>query len=161
MRKLKLVIEETDDTGTITTTLPLAFAMDDDMGRPVAGVYDKLKSDHRRLRFATWLMPAVTEAIVQANYGTGQDSGAGIRGGVTMRKLKLVIEETDDTGTITTTLPLAFAMDDDMGRPVAGVYDKLKSDHRRLRFATWLMPAVTEAIVQANYGTGQDSGAGI
>lgn len=78
MRKLKLVIEETDDTGTITTTLPLAFAMDDDMGRPVAGVYDKLKSDHRRLRFDTWLMPAVTEAIVQANYGTGQDSWAGI-----------------------------------------------------------------------------------
>lgn len=76
--KLKLVIEETDDTGTITTTLPLAFAMDDDMGKPVAGVYDKFKSDHRRLRFATWLMPAITEAIVQANYGTDQDSEAGI-----------------------------------------------------------------------------------
>ena len=53
MRKLKLVIEETDDTGTITTTLPLAFAMHDDMGNPVAGVYDALKGDHRRLRFAT------------------------------------------------------------------------------------------------------------
>lgn len=73
---LKLTIEETDDSGT-TTTLPLAFAMHDDMGKPVAGVYDKLKSDHRRLRFATWLMPAVTEAIVQANYGTDQDSVAG------------------------------------------------------------------------------------
>ena len=76
--KLKLVIEETDDTGTITTTLPLAFAMHDDTGNPVAGVYDKLKGDQRRLRFATWLMPAVTEAIVQANYGTDQDSEAGI-----------------------------------------------------------------------------------
>lgn len=69
--KLKLVIEETDDTGTITTTLPLAFAMHDDMWNPVAGVYDKLKSDHRRLRFATWL-------IAQANCGTDQDSEAGI-----------------------------------------------------------------------------------
>ncbi|MBS6205765.1 MAG: hypothetical protein KH548_05220 [Bifidobacterium catenulatum] len=76
--KLKLVIEETDDTGTITTTLPLAFAMHDDMWNPVAGVYDKFKSDHRRLRFATWLIPAITEAIVQANCGTDQDSEAGI-----------------------------------------------------------------------------------
>lgn len=74
---LKLTIEETDDSGT-TTTLPLAFGMHDDMGYPVAGVYDALKGDHRRLRFATWLMPAVTEAIVQANYGTDPDSGAGI-----------------------------------------------------------------------------------
>lgn len=74
---LKLTIEETDDSGTTTTTLPLAFGMYDDMGYPVAGVYDALKGDHRRLRFATWLMPAVTEAIVQANYGTDQDSGAG------------------------------------------------------------------------------------
>lgn len=74
---LKLTIEETDDSGTTTTTLPLAFGMHDDMGYPVAGVYDALKGDHRRLRFATWLIPAVTEAIVQANYGTGQDSGAG------------------------------------------------------------------------------------
>lgn len=74
---LKLTIEETDDSGT-TTTLPLAFGMYDDMGYPVAGVYDALKGDHRRLRFATWLMPAVTEAIVQANYGTDPDSGAGI-----------------------------------------------------------------------------------
>lgn len=76
--KLKLVIEETDDTGTITTTLPLAFAMHDDMWNPVVGVYDKLKSDHRRLRFATWLIPAITEAIAQANCGTDQDSEAGI-----------------------------------------------------------------------------------
>lgn len=75
--KLKLVIEETDDTGT-TTTLPLAFAMLDDIGNPVVGVYDKLKSDHRRLRFATWLIPAVTGAIMQANCGTDQDSEAGI-----------------------------------------------------------------------------------
>ncbi len=74
---LKLTIEETDDSGT-TTTLPLAFGMYDDMGYPVAGVYDALKGDHRRLRFATWLLPSVTEAIVQANYGTDQDSGAGI-----------------------------------------------------------------------------------
>lgn len=74
---LKLTIEETDDSGTTTTTLPLAFAMHDDMGKPVAGVYDKLKSDHRRLRFAIWLMPAVTEAMVQANYAADQDSGAG------------------------------------------------------------------------------------
>lgn len=74
---LKLTIEETDDSGT-TTTLPLAFGMYDDMGYPVAGVYDALKGDHRRLRFATWLMPAVTEAIVQANYGTDTDSEAGI-----------------------------------------------------------------------------------
>lgn len=75
---LKLTIEETDDSGTTTTTLPLAFGMSDDMGYPVAGVYDALKGDHRRLRFATWLMPAVTEAIVQANYGTDTDSEAGI-----------------------------------------------------------------------------------
>lgn len=75
---LKLTIEETDDSGTTTTTLPLAFGMYDDMGYPVAGVYDALKGDHRRLRFATWLMPAITEAIVQANYGTDQDSEAGI-----------------------------------------------------------------------------------
>ena len=74
MRKLKLVIEETDDTGT----MPLAFAMHDDMGKPVAGVYDKLKGDHRRLRFATWLMPAVTEAIVQANYGADIDPEEGV-----------------------------------------------------------------------------------
>lgn len=74
---LKLTIEETDDSGT-TTTLPLAFGMYDDMGYPVAGVYDALKGDHRRLRFATWLMPAITEAIVQANYGTDTDSEAGI-----------------------------------------------------------------------------------
>lgn len=74
---LKLTIEETDDSGT-TTTLPLAFGMHDDMGYTVAGVYDALKGDHRRLRFATWLMPAITEAIVQANYGTDQDSEAGI-----------------------------------------------------------------------------------
>lgn len=74
---LKLTIEETDDSST-TTTLPLAFGMHDDMGYPVAGVYDALKGDHRRLRFATWLMPAVTEAIAQANYGTDQDSEAGI-----------------------------------------------------------------------------------
>lgn len=74
---LKLTIEETDDSGT-TTTLPIAFGMYDDMGYPVAGVYDALKGDHRRLRFATWLMPAVTEAIVQANYGTDTDSEAGI-----------------------------------------------------------------------------------
>lgn len=73
---LKLTIEETDDSGT-TTTLPLAFGMHDDMGYPVAGVYDALKGDHRRLRFATWLLPSVTEAIVQANYDTDQDSGAG------------------------------------------------------------------------------------
>lgn len=78
MRKLKLVIEETDDTGTITTPLPLAFAMHDDMGNPVAGVYDALKGDHRRLRFATWLMPAVTEAIVQANYGADIDPEEGV-----------------------------------------------------------------------------------
>lgn len=74
---LKLTIEETDDSGT-TTTLPIAFGMYDDMGYPVAGVYDALKGDHRRLRFATWLMPSVTEAIVQANYGTDTDSEAGI-----------------------------------------------------------------------------------
>lgn len=74
---LKLTIEETDDSGTTTTTLPLAFGMHDDMGYPVAGVYDALKGDHRRLRFATWLLPSVTEAIVQANYDTDQDSGAG------------------------------------------------------------------------------------
>lgn len=74
---LKLTIEETDDSGT-TTTLPIAFGMYDDMGYPVAGVYDALKGDHRRLRFATWLMPAITEAIVQANYGTDTDSEAGI-----------------------------------------------------------------------------------
>ncbi len=74
---LKLTIEETDDSGTTTTTLPLAFGMHDDMGYPVAGVYDALKGDHRRLRFATWLLPFVTEAIVQANYDTDQDSGAG------------------------------------------------------------------------------------
>ena len=43
MRKLKLVIEETDDTGTITTTLPLAFAMKDEMRRPVAGEKNQLK----------------------------------------------------------------------------------------------------------------------
>lgn len=75
---LKLTIEETDDSGTTTTTLPLAFGMYDDMGYPVAGVYDALKGDHRRLRFATWLIPAITEAIVQANYGTDTDSEAGI-----------------------------------------------------------------------------------
>ena len=75
---LKLTIEETDDSGTTTTTLPLAFGMYDDMGYPVAGVYDALKGDHRRLRSATWLMPAITEAIVQANYGTDTDSEAGI-----------------------------------------------------------------------------------
>lgn len=75
---LKLTIEETDDSGTTTTTLPLAFAMYDDMGTPVAGVYDARKFDHRRLRFATWLMPSVTEAIVQANYGADTDSEAGI-----------------------------------------------------------------------------------
>ena len=74
---LKLTIEETDDSGT-TTTLPIAFGMYDYMGYPVAGVYDALKGDHRRLRFATWLMPAITEAIVQANYGTDTDSEAGI-----------------------------------------------------------------------------------
>lgn len=74
---LKLTIEETDDSGT-TTTLPIAFGMYEDMGYPVAGVYDALKGDHRRLRFATWLMPAITEAIVQANYGTDTDSEAGI-----------------------------------------------------------------------------------
>lgn len=74
--KLKLVIEETDDTGTITTTLPLAFAMYDDTGIPVAGVYDRLKSDHRRLRFATWLLPSATEAIVQANYEADPDPEA-------------------------------------------------------------------------------------
>lgn len=74
---LKLTIEETDDSGTTTTTLPLAFGMYDGMGYPVAGVYDALKGDHRRLRFATWLLPSVTEAIVQANYDTDQDSGAG------------------------------------------------------------------------------------
>lgn len=74
---LKLTIEETDDSGT-TTTLPIAFGMYDDMGYLVAGVYDALKGDHRRLRFATWLMPAITEAIVQANYGTDTDSEAGI-----------------------------------------------------------------------------------
>nr|WP_304355085.1 hypothetical protein [Bifidobacterium catenulatum] len=75
---LKLTIEETDDSGTTTTTLPIAFGMYDDMGYPGAGVYDALKGDHRRLRFATWLMPSVTEAIVQANYGTDTDSEAGI-----------------------------------------------------------------------------------
>ena len=74
---LKLTIEETDDSGT-TTTLPLAFDMHDDMGYPVAGVYDALKGDHRRLRFATWLLPAITEAIVQANYGADIDPGAGV-----------------------------------------------------------------------------------
>ena len=75
---LKLTLEETDDSGTTTTTLPIALGMYDDMGYPGAGVYDALKGDHRRLRFATWLMPSVTEAIVQANYGTDTDSEAGI-----------------------------------------------------------------------------------
>lgn len=76
--KLKLVIEETDDTGTSTTTLPLAFAMYDDMGSPVAGVYDAREGDHRRLRFATWLLPSITEAIVRANYDADPDPEAGI-----------------------------------------------------------------------------------
>ncbi len=71
---LKLTIEETDDSGT-TTTLPIAFGMYDDMGNPVAGVYDAREGDHRRLRFATWLMPAVTEAIVQANYDADPEEG--------------------------------------------------------------------------------------
>jgi hypothetical protein len=75
--KLKLVIEETNEAGT-TTTLPIAFGMHDDMGNPVAGVYDALKGDHRRLRFATWLMPAITEAIVQANYGADIDPEEGV-----------------------------------------------------------------------------------
>lgn len=75
--KLKLVIEETNEAGT-TTTLPIAFGMHDDMGNLVAGVYDALKGDHRRLRFATWLMPAVTEAIVQANYGADIDPEEGV-----------------------------------------------------------------------------------
>lgn len=75
---LKLTIEETDDSGTTTTTLPIAFGMHDDMGYPVAGVYDALKGDHRRLRFATWLLPSVTEAIAQANYGADIDPGAGV-----------------------------------------------------------------------------------
>lgn len=75
---LKLTIEETDDSGTTTTTLPIAFGMYDDMGHPVAGVYDAREGDHRRLRFATWLMPAVTEAIVQANYDADADPEEGV-----------------------------------------------------------------------------------
>lgn len=74
---LKLTIEETDDSGT-TTTLPLGFGMYDDMGYPVAGVYDAREGDHRRLRFATWLMPSVTEAIVQANYDADADPEEGV-----------------------------------------------------------------------------------
>lgn len=74
---LKLTIEETDDSGT-TTTLPLAFGMYDDMGYPVADVYDALKGDHRRLRFATWLLPSITEAIVQANYAADTDPEEGV-----------------------------------------------------------------------------------
>ena len=72
---LKLTIEETDDSGTTTTTLPLAFGMHDDKGYPVAGVYDAREGDHRRLRFATRSMPAVTEAIVQANYDADPEEG--------------------------------------------------------------------------------------
>lgn len=75
---LKLTIKETDDSGTTTTTLPLAFGTYDDMGYPVAGVYDAREGDHRRLRFATWLMPAVTEAIVQANYDADADPEEGV-----------------------------------------------------------------------------------
>lgn len=75
---LKLTIEETDDSGTTTTTLPLAFGMYDDMGYPVAGVYDAREGDHRRLRFATWLPPSITEAIVQANYAADTDPEEGV-----------------------------------------------------------------------------------
>lgn len=75
---LKLTIEETDDSGTTTTTLPLAFAMYDDMGTPVAGVYDARKFDHRRLRFATWLMPALTDALLNANYDADPDPEEGV-----------------------------------------------------------------------------------
>lgn len=75
---LKLVIEETDEAGTTTSTLPLAFGMYDDMGNPVAGVYDAREGDRRRLRFATWLLPAITEAVRQANYDADPDPEAGL-----------------------------------------------------------------------------------
>ena len=71
--KLKLVIEETSTDGTTTTTLPIAFAMFDEMSNPLTGVYDARRGDHRRLRLATWLLPALTETIMQENYAADPD----------------------------------------------------------------------------------------